>query len=140
MNEEMKQLVLSLIPFLTACAGGPPEDIGIENGKLAPCPRSPNCVSSYAIDETHQIEPIAANLDQIEGELLKLNEANIVSMDRTYLHAEFTSRFMHYVDDVEFLFDQAAGLVHVRSASRVGYSDLGVNRKRIESIRRAVKS
>ena len=61
-------------------------------------------------------------------------------MDRTYLHAEFTSRFMHYVDDVEFLYDQAAGLVHVRSASRVGYSDLGVNRKRIESIRRAVKS
>ena len=136
----MKQSVLSLIPFLTACAGGPPEVIGIENGKLAPCPRSPNCVSSYAIDETHQIEPIAANLDKIEGELLKLNEANKVSMDRPYLHAEFTSRFMHYVDDVEFLYDQAAGLVHVRSASRVGYSDLGVNRKRIESIRRAVKS
>ena len=134
----MKQLVLSLIPFLTACAGGPPEDIGIENGKLAPCPRSPNCVSSYAIDETHQIEPIAANLDQIEGELLKLNEANIVSMDRTSVDS--VKRAREYVDDVEFLYDQAAGLVHVRSASRVGYSDLGVNRKRIESIRRAVKS
>ena len=136
----MKKSILSLIPFLTACSGEPPEGIGIQSGKLAPCPRSPNCVSSYAIDETHRIEPIAANLDQIEGELLNLNEANIVSMDRNYLHAEFTSRFMRYVDDVEFLYDQAAGVVHVRSASRLGYSDLGVNRKRIEGIRRAVKS
>ena len=140
MNEQMKKSVLSLIPFLTACTGGPPEGIGIENGKLAPCPGSPNCVSSYAIDETHAIEPIAANLDQIEGVLLKLNEANIVSMNSNYLHAEFISRFMRYVDDVEFLYDQAARVVHVRSASRVGYSDLGVNRKRIESIRRAVKN
>ena len=95
MNDKMKKSVLSLIPFLTACAGGPPEDIGIENGKLAPCPRSPNCVSSYAIDETHRIEPIAANLDQVKKVLLKLNEANIVSIDRKYLHAEYTRGYMH---------------------------------------------
>ena len=135
----MKKSLLSIIPFLAACAGEPPQNIGVQNGRLTPCPESPNCVSSFASDEEHSIDPIAASLEQIEGALLQLPAANIVSASADYLYAEFTSRIMGFVDDVEFLHDRASGLTHVRSASRLGYSDLGANRKRIESIRDAVK-
>lgn len=135
----MKKSLLFIIPFLAACAGEPPQNIGVHNGRLTPCPESPNCVSSFAGDEEHSIDPIAASLEQIEGALLQLPAANIVSASADYLYAEFTSRIMGFVDDVEFLHDRASGLTHVRSASRLGYSDLGANRKRIESIRDAVK-
>ena len=136
----MKKTLLCLISLLAACAGEPPQNIGVQNGKLTSCPESPNCVSSNASDDTHRIEPIAANLDQIKRVLLGLNEANIVSADSNYLHAEFTSCIMHYVDDVEFLYDRTARVTHVRSASRLGYSDLGANRKRIESLRRELNN
>ena len=135
----MKKSLLSIIPFLAACAGEPPQNIGVQNGRLTPCPESPNCVSSFASDSEHAIDPIDASLEQIEGALLQLPAANIVSASADYLYAEFTSRIMGFVDDVEFLHDRASGLTHVRSASRLGYSDLGANRKRIESIRDAVK-
>ncbi|PCJ25738.1 MAG: hypothetical protein COA96_06845 [SAR86 cluster bacterium] len=131
----MKKSLFFLIPLLTACAGEPPQNIGVQNGKLTACPESPNCVSSYESSEEHGIEPISATLEQIEQVLLTLDEANIVSANNNYLYAEFTSGLMGYVDDVEFLYDQASGLTHVRSASRLGYSDLGANRDRIESIR-----
>ena len=131
----MKKPLFTIIVLLTACAGEPPQNIGIQNGRLTPCPESPNCVSSFASDETHRIEPIAANLNQIERVLLSLDEANIVSARDAYIYAEFTSRIMRYVDDVEFMYDSAAGVTHVRSASRLGYSDMGANRNRIENIR-----
>jgi len=135
----MKKSLLSLIPLLSACAGEPPQNIGVENGRLTACPESPNCVSSYESDESHGIAPIAANLNQIEQVLVGLDEANIVNAGGNYLYAEFTSSLMGYVDDVEFLFDQAAGVTHVRSASRLGYSDMGANRSRIETIRAALR-
>jgi len=134
----MKKSLISLIPFLAACAGEPPTDIGMRDGRLSPCPDSPNCVSSFESDETHSIAPMAASLDQVREVLLSLDEANIVNEQDNYLYAEFTSRIMGYVDDVEFLFDPASGVTHVRSASRLGHSDLGANRKRIENIRSAV--
>ena len=80
-----------------------------------------------------------ASLRQVERVLLGLDEANIVESSDGYLYAEFTSRLMRYVDDVEFLEDSTAGVIHVRSASRLGYSDLGANRKRIENIRGLLK-
>ena len=135
----MRMSLLSLIPFLTACAGEPPQNIGIQDGQLASCPDSPNCVSSFANDEVHAIEPLAANLDQIERVLLEMSEANIVNAANNYLYAEFTSRIMGYVDDVEFLYDQARGVTNVRSASRLGYGDLGANRNRIEAIRQSIR-
>lgn len=131
----MKKSLLALIPFLSACAGEPPQNIGIQNGSLASCPESPNCVSSYENDEEHGIAPIAASLEQIEQVLLSMDAANIVEASNNYLYAEFTSALMGYVDDVEFLHDASSGVTHVRSASRLGHSDLGANRKRIESIR-----
>ena len=81
-----------------------------------------------------------SNLDQIQAVLLDLDEANIVSVEGNYLYAEFTSRIMGYVDDVEFLYDRENGVTHVRSASRLGYSDLGANRNRIERIRSQLSS
>jgi len=131
----MKKSLFSLIPFLTACAGEPPQNIGVQNGRLTACPESPNCVSSFESDAEHGIQPLQASLRQVEQVLLGLDEANIVESADSYLYAEFTSRLMRYVDDVEFLEDSTAGVIHVRSASRLGYSDLGANRKRIENIR-----
>jgi uncharacterized protein (DUF1499 family) len=135
----MRMSLLSLIAFLTACAGEPPQNIGILDGRLTPCPDSPNCVSSFANDETHTIAPLEAGLEQIEQVLLDMGEANIVKAADNYLYAEFTSRIMGYVDDVEFLFDQAQGVTNVRSASRLGYGDLGANRNRIEAIRQSIR-
>ena len=131
----MKKSLLSLLPFLTACAGEPPQNIGVQNDRLSPCPDSPNCVSSFENDETHGIQPLAASLAEVEQVLLGFDDTNIVSSEGDYLYAEFTTRIMGYVDDVEFLYDRENGVTHVRSASRLGYSDLGANRKRIERIR-----
>ena len=131
----MKKPLFSLIPFLTACAGEPPQNIGVQSGRLTACPESPNCVSSFESDAEHGIQPLQASLRQVEQVLLGLDEANIVESVDGYLYAEFTSRLMRYVDDVEFLEDSTAGVIHVRSASRLGYTDLGANRNRIESIR-----
>ena len=135
----MKRRIFSLLPFLKACAGEPPQNIGVQDGRLTACPESPNCVSSFESDAKHGIQPLQASLRQVERVLLGLDEANIVESSDGYLYAEFTSRLMRYVDDVEFLEDSTAGVIHVRSASRLGYSDLGVNRKRIENIRGLLK-
>ncbi|MBL4727791.1 MAG: DUF1499 domain-containing protein [Gammaproteobacteria bacterium] len=131
----MKKSLLALLPFLTACAGEPPQNIGIRDGILAACPESPNCVSSYENSEEHSIAALDANLNQIQQILLTMDGANIVEQSSNYLYAEFTSSLMGYVDDVEFLYDAASNSTHVRSASRIGYSDMGANRKRIEAIR-----
>jgi len=131
----MKRPLLALLPFLSACAGEPPQNIGITDGRLSACPDSPNCVSSFESDEEHGIAALSANLNQIQQILLSMDEANIVEQTSSYLYAEFTSRLMGYVDDVEFLYDAASNQTHVRSASRLGYSDLGANRSRIEAIR-----
>ena len=131
----MKKSLLALLPFLTACAGEPPQNIGIRDGILAACPESPNCVSSYENSEEHTIAALDANLNQIQQILLTMDGANIVEQSSNYLYAEFTSSLMGYVDDVEFLYDAASNSTHVRSASRIGYSDMGANRKRIEAIR-----
>lgn len=134
----MRKALLAFIPFLSACAGEPPQNIGITNGRLTPCPDSPNCVSSYATDETHRIEPLTATLADVERVLRGLDEANIIQVADGYVYAEFTSRIMGFVDDVEFQADPASVLVNVRSASRLGYGDMGANRNRIESIRAAL--
>lgn len=134
-----KHLTLACLPLLSACAGEPPLNIGNLDGRLAACPDSPNCVCSFEARESHYIAPLQANLDQVESVLLNLDAANIVKAESNYLYAEFTSRIMGFVDDVEFLFDPVASVTHVRSASRLGYSDMGVNRNRIESIRTALQ-
>lgn len=115
--------------------------IGVTQGKLAPCPDSPNCVSSQSSDPSHFVHPLSYTNSRLEAKtrLVKIIESmprtQIISNTDNYIHAEFTSLIFRFVDDVEFLFDDKSKLIHLRSASRVGYSDLGMNRNRIEAIR-----
>ena len=108
---------------------------------LAPCPSSPNCVSTLAQDEGHRIEPIRYRKSHAEAkEALKeiirsLPRTRLVEEDGSYLHYEFTSLVFRFVDDVEFLFDDETKAIQFRSASRTGYGDLGANRKRMEEVR-----
>src|SRR5262245_35226589 len=110
---------------------------------LAPCPSSPNCVSSTDADAGHRIEPLrfsgspAAAMERLRKVIEGMPRARVVQQDGTRLKAEFTSWLFRFVDDVDCLVDAGAGVIHVRSASRVGYSDLGVNRKRVDQIRAA---
>lgn len=114
--------------------------------RLHPCPSSPNCVSTLAKDEGHAIAPLRYRKSRAEAkEALKetirtLPRTKLVEEDETYLHYEFTSLLMRFVDDVEFLFDDETRTIHFRSASRTGYGDLGVNRKRMEEIRSLTES
>ena len=127
--------------LLAGCHGARPASPGSARGRLAPCPSSPNCVSSLANDELHRIAPLpfsgaaAAAIGRVEGIVRSLPRASVTTSTGDYLHAEFRSAVFRFVDDVEFLADESAGVIHVRSASRVGSSDLGVNRKRVEDIR-----
>ncbi len=121
--------------------GKRPNNLGVSNGKLAPCPNSPNCVSSQSTDTGHQIAPLTftSSPEQAIANLKKIIESlprtKIISESPDYLYAEFKSALLGFVDDVEFYLDRNANVIQVRSASRLGQSDLGVNRKRIETIR-----
>jgi uncharacterized protein (DUF1499 family) len=120
-----------------------PENLGIgADGRLAPCPIKPNCVSSYAPDPEHNIPPYTFT-DQPAAAWQRLKEivkadpfATVIIEDDKYLYAEFRSLIFRFVDDVEWQLDPASHQIQIRSASRAGYSDLGVNRSRLESIRR----
>jgi uncharacterized protein (DUF1499 family) len=145
MNKPILFTVASLF-ILTSCGGTMPM-LGIDSGKLKPCPGTPNCVSSMATDEKHFIEPIliSASPDDTRDIILKvLDEFSRVKVTETqsnYIRAEFTSLIFRFVDDVEFYFpesDSDVVRVDIRSASRVGRSDLGVNRKRMEAIREKI--
>ena len=118
--------------------------LGIDNGKLRPCPGTPNCVSSMATDKEHFIEPILipAGTDDTRDKILKVldefDRVKVTEAQADYIHAEFTSLVFRFVDDVEFYFPKSESdivRVDIRSSSRVGRSDLGVNRKRMEAIR-----
>jgi uncharacterized protein (DUF1499 family) len=109
--------------------------------RLPPCPDKPNCVSSQASDSTHQVAPIlftgspTAAWEKLGKVLATESRIQIVDRQEMYLHAEARSLIFRFVDDVEFLLDSKASVIHVRSAARSGYSDLGVNRRRVERIR-----
>ena len=115
--------------------------VGLVDGRLRPCPTSPNCVCSQDGDATHTIAPLRFADDpsvawkRLEQVVRSLPRTRVVSVDERYLHVEFTTAVLRFVDDVEFLLDAPARVIHVRSASRVGHSDLGANRKRIEGLR-----
>ena len=123
-------------------SGKRPDNLGVTNGRLAPVREQlTNAVSSFATTAYHRIDPLPAGPDpratfaRLERIVDTEPSAAIVEATPVYLYAEFESKALRFVDDVEFLLDEPAGLIHVRSASRLGRSDLGVNRKRIETIR-----
>lgn len=127
-------------------AGQRPRSLGLADGRLATCGRRLNCVSSQAdpADTQRYLAPIpfrgtatealAAARRAVEA----MPRATVVRQDANYLHAEFASKWLGFVDDVEFTFDEAAGLLHLRSASRLGRRDYNVNRKRVEALRAAI--
>lgn len=122
-------------------AGKRPTNLGVSAGKLAPCPETPNCVCSQSEDSEHKIDPLRyVDIEDIKKVVNNMERTTIVEENENYLYAEFKSKLMGFVDDVEFQKDDINQVVHVRSASRLGKSDLGVNRKRVESIRQALEA
>lgn len=117
--------------------GKRPAHLGVHDGRLAPPPRKPNCVSSQAAGGPAAIEPLRFSGDPAAAmqrlQTLVAAEAEIIEATQDYLYAEYSTPLMGFVDDVEFLLGD--GVIHLRSASRLGYSDLGANRKRIERLR-----
>ena len=134
-------LFLLLGIALVSCSGNSPSNLGISDTGLAPCPSSPNCVSSDSRDSAHYIKPFqlavpANEAWQVVRELVaKLPRTQIFSEGPDYLHAECRSAVFGFIDDLELNLRPAQGIIAVRSASRSGYSDLGVNRRRIEALR-----
>ncbi|MEO1399875.1 MAG: DUF1499 domain-containing protein [Cyanobacteria bacterium J06635_1] len=126
-------------------AGSRPDNLGVQAGKLAPCPESPNCVSSQVEDAEHAIAPFTYSQDRDTARetLVKVlqNQPRTELLDQTddYVYVEFTSKLMGFVDDAEFYFPGDSKTVEVRSAARLGESDLGVNRRRLEQIRLALE-
>lgn len=137
--------VVSFFPLrrLVESASPIPDNLGVTNGRLAPCPNSPNCVSTQATDDLHGIAPISyegttqAAHQKIVAILQANSDVTLISETPTYIHAEARSALWRFIDDVEFYFDEAENVIHFRSASRLGYGDGGVNRQRMEAIREA---
>jgi len=117
-----------------------PGNLGVREGRLAPCKRSPNCVSSQAdpSDLEHYIAPIHGSMAAAREAVESLPRTTIVEARGDYLYAEFRSALLRYVDDVEFFFD--GQVIHVRSCSRLGRRDFGVNRKRVEALRALIEA
>lgn len=117
-------------------SGTRPDDLGVNNGKLKSCPGTPNCVSSQSDNAQEKVEPLpAVPISEIKKIVENMERTTIVTETDNYLYAEFKTKLMGFVDDVEFYLDNDASVIHVRSASRLGKSDLGVNRARVEEIR-----
>lgn len=136
-----------LIPLLVSVAfavmsmtARRPKTLGVRDGRLAPPPDSPNCVSTRADREHQRMDSIPLTVDSVNAmDVLKrvvsaMPRTEIITADDSYLHAEFTSSLFRFVDDVEFYLDREQREIHFRSASRSGRSDFGVNRKRMQAI------
>ena len=126
---------------LFSFSGTRPTNLGVNDGKLRDCPNSPNCISSQSVEAQHKIAPLTYTGDStkaladLKATILSMPRTKIITAEGNYLYAEFTSALMGYVDDVEFYLNADKNIIEVRSASRLGESDLGANRDRVEAIR-----
>lgn len=140
-NSSIIILTMLLTLFMLGCSSNQPYHFGVANGRLSPCPNSPNCCSSQSSEQSQFIEPLRYQETQQLAQqkmlslLQRMQRAKIITVSENYLHAEFTSAFFHFVDDVELYFDDETKTIHMRSAARSGYYDFGVNRKRLEAIK-----
>jgi uncharacterized protein (DUF1499 family) len=131
---------LMRIFIVSSVSGAGVESLGITEGKLAPCPDSPNCVSTQSKSKRHAMEPLPylqareATEERILGILKGMKRTEIVEMTESYVHAKCRTALWGFVDDVEFFLDDTARVVHFRSASRLGYYDFGMNRRRMKEI------
>lgn len=133
--------LLMIILLFSACSSSRPDNLGVTNGQLLPCPESPNCVStqsdtadksymaawSYQGDQAASKAKLLAAINQMSG-------TEVVTDKGNYVHVEFTTKIMRFIDDVEFIFDNSSQKIHFRSASRLGHSDLGANSKRMTKL------
>jgi len=155
--QTLKWIVLSVVGLAAvtllaaqfgAFSGKAPANLGHRDGKLKPPSKTANSVSSQAdlwtqhpMQDYARIAPLAlkgdgpATLARIKSIVEAMPGASVVTSERDYLYVQFSTRLMKFVDDAEFWFDPAGGVVQVRSASRLGQKDFGVNRARIEAIR-----
>ena len=146
----MAALVL-LAAQLGAFSGTAPDNLGMRDGKLRAPSKTPNSVSSQAdlwpqhpMQDYARIAPLALRgsgpetIARIRRIVEAMPGAKVVQARDDYLYVQFTTRWMKFVDDAEFWFDPAANVIQVRSASRVGRKDFGVNRARIDAIRQAL--
>ena len=132
-------VILAVPLTILSCASSSPK-AQLVDGKLKPCPSSPNCVSSESNTPSSRVEPLTFKGPPEKAwgnlrETIREMGGKIQEEQEGYLWATFTSKVFHFVDDVEFRMVSPEGMIHVRSGSRVGYSDLGVNRKRVERLR-----
>lgn len=130
--------------FTRAISGlwpSPDEKPGLLNGKLRPCPGTPNCLCSETSNEAERVPPLAFQGDPLSAwkaleEVIAEMGGTVESRDDDYIWSTFMMPLVGFVDDVEFRLDASHRVIQVRSASRLGYSDLGVNKARVEDIRR----
>jgi uncharacterized protein (DUF1499 family) len=142
----MKHLILPFLAIglmiLTGCQQTVAGATGLKDGKLRPCPDKRNCVCTQDPAEQNRIEPLRYDAtpeearEKLLGVIRHMERSTLVQVDPDYIHAEFRSAVFSFIDDVEFLFDDGAKLIHFRSAARTGYYDFNVNRKRMEDIRK----
>lgn len=136
---------------LGALSGTVPADLGVRDGRLKPPSDTPNSVSSQAdlypqhpMRATARIEPLRyegdgrAALQRALSIVAGMERTRITVRQPDYIRAECTTKLMRFTDDLELWLDERAGVIHVRSASRIGYGDRGVNRARVEAIRAAM--
>ena len=139
-------LMVLLVPLALSLGSCRTPALGVVDGSLTDCPGTPNCVASEASDPEFRIEPFALSDDPAADwtRLLEVVEAHprttIIAREPEYLRAVCRSPILRFADDLEFLLDRAAGVIHVRSASRIGHSDLGVNRDRVAVLREAYEA
>jgi uncharacterized protein (DUF1499 family) len=133
-------------PAMGLFSGSPPAHLGFRDGRFAAGDWRPNWVSSTVArtDATHHVAPIAFAGDAaaawaaLQSAIAAMPGARIVTREAAYLHAEFASRRLRFVDDAEFALDAPARVIHVKSAARLGVRDFGVNRARVEALRAAL--
>ena len=139
---------MAVLPGLQGVfTGTPSASLGVQEGHLSSCPVSPNCVVSQDAedDAEHGIAPIAYSTDRETARDLLLKVLSVVPRTEVieetddYIYIQSTSRLLGFVDDGEFYFPADESVIHIRSASRMGESDLGVNRRRLEQIRLAME-
>ncbi len=136
-------LFIIMLLSLLSCSGQRPTNLGISDNKLAACPPSPNCVSSDAADEAHKVNPLVFNppaeaaWETAKQAVSEMPRTKIISATHDYLHAECSSAVFGFVDDLELHLRPDENTIAIRSASRLGHSDLGVNRNRVEKLRAA---
>ncbi len=141
MHEAMRIGALLAVCLAVGCSGSRPDTLGVTDSRLAACPPTPNCVCSDDRDSGHRIEPYGLATDPkaawnaLQDVLSSTTRIRIVTQTADYIHAEATSLVFRFVDDAEFHLRSEEGIIAVRSASRLGSSDFGVNRRRIERLR-----